>query len=140
MRSLIFSTIGFKIWYVSLEWAIELREHKLRSTTIINIQSKMFLRSELSLLNDELNFTWILSQEVKALVDSQALAITPNQRLELVCIYLKLLEIDIVDSAIIRELSELLGVAYTALLESRTEIRARLETDFANSGSQPSKP
>ena len=99
----------------------------------------MFLRSELSLLKDELNFTWILAQEVKALLDSEAPAITPNQRLELVCIYLKLLEIDIVDSVIIRELSELLGVAHTALLESRTEIRARLETDFANSSSQPSK-
>ena len=121
------------------EWAIELREHKLGSTAIVDTHSKMFLRSELSLLKDELNFTWILAQEVKALLDSEALAITPNQRLELVCIYLKLLEIDIVDSAIIRELSELLGVARTALLESRTEIRARLETDFANSGSQRSK-
>ena len=100
----------------------------------------MFSRSELSLLKDELNFTWILARQVKELLDSEALAITPNQRLELACIYLKLLEVDIVDSAIIRELSELLGVACTSLLECRTEIRAKLETDFANSGSQPSKP
>ena len=93
----------------------------------------MFLRSELSLLKDEFNFTWILAHEVRTLLHSEDAAITPEQKLELVCIYLKLLELEIVDSATIAELSELLGTAHTTLLETQTVIKARLETDFANS-------
>lgn len=95
----------------------------------------MFVRSQLSLLKDEFNFTRILAHEVRTLLDSENLAIDADRRLELACIYLKLLEADIVDSDTIRELSELLGIAHTAFIENKTEVKARLETDFANSAS-----
>ena len=95
----------------------------------------MIVRSQSSLLKDELNFARILAHEVRTLLDSENLALNANQQLELACIYLKLLEADIVDSDTIWELSELLGIAHTAVIESQTEVKARLETDFANSAS-----
>jgi hypothetical protein len=90
-------------------------------------------RSELSLEKDKFNFALMLAHDLKQFPTLEFIALTPQQRLSMLSIYLRLINCYVVNPEDIQEIENLLGISKASRLENNAALKARLETDFVNS-------
>lgn len=93
----------------------------------------MSSRSELSLEKDKFNFALMLAHDLKDFPTLECIALTPQQRLCVLSIYLRLINRCVVNPEDIQEIESLLGMSKTSRLKKNAALKARLETDFVNS-------
>jgi hypothetical protein len=86
----------------------------------------MSSRSKLPLEKDRFNFAVMLAHDLKEFSSLECIALTPQQRLCLLGVYLRLINRCVVNPEDIQEIENLVGISKAAL-------KARLETDFVNS-------
>jgi hypothetical protein len=74
-----------------------------------------------------------LAHDLKEFPTLECIALTPQQRLDVLGIYLRLMNRCVVNPEDIQEMESLLGISKASRLESNAALKARLETDFVNS-------
>lgn len=90
-------------------------------------------RSKLSLEKDEFNFAYMLAHDLKIFPTLECIALTPQQRLDILYIQLRLINRCIVYPEDLQEIDKLLGTSKTSRLRKNAALKAQLETDFVNS-------
>jgi hypothetical protein len=93
----------------------------------------MSSRSELSLEKDKFNFAIMLAHDLKEFPTLECIALTPQQRLSVLGIYLRIINRCVVNPEDLQEIESLLGISKASRLENNAILKARLETDFVNS-------
>ena len=93
----------------------------------------MSSRSKLSLEKDEFNFALMLAQDLETFITLECIALTFQQRLDILNICVRLIERCVVYPEDLQEIDKLLGTSKTSRLRKNASNKARLETDFANS-------
>jgi hypothetical protein len=111
-----------------------LLEHKQVYLTVFASNALlMSSRSELSLEKDKFNFAVMLAHDLKKFPTLECIALTPQQRLCVLGVYLRLINRCVVNPEDIQEIENLLGISKASRLENNAALKARLETDFVNS-------
>lgn len=93
----------------------------------------MSSRSKLSLEKDEFNFAFMLAHDLEIFTTLECIALTFQQRLDILNICVRLIERCVVDPEDLQEIDKLLGTSKTSRLRKNAYNKARLETDFVNS-------
>ncbi|MEL6494905.1 MAG: hypothetical protein AAFQ41_07250, partial [Cyanobacteria bacterium J06623_7] len=91
----------------------------------------VFLTS--SLEKDEFNFAYILAHDLLKFPSLECIDLTPQQRLEILKISLRLTNRGIAKSEDLAAIANLLSEAKANRLQQNATLKARLETDFVNS-------
>lgn len=90
-------------------------------------------RSELSLEKDRFNFALMLGRDLMAFPTLECISLTPQQRLDVLNIALRLINRCVVNPEDLQQIESLLGKSKTSRLKKHANHKARLETDFVNS-------
>ncbi|MEL6579839.1 MAG: hypothetical protein AAFQ14_08805 [Cyanobacteria bacterium J06621_12] len=93
----------------------------------------MSSRSKLSLEKDEFNFAFMLAHDLQEFATIECIDLTPQERLKIISICIRLNYCGIVKPQDIAEIKPLLGNVKTSRLQRNGILKARLETDFVNS-------
>ncbi|MEM6611548.1 MAG: hypothetical protein AAF652_04705 [Cyanobacteria bacterium P01_C01_bin.72] len=98
-----------------------------------NLLSLMSSRSKLSLEKDEFNFAFMLAHDLRKFPALECIDLTPQERLQILSICIRLEYYGTVKPGDIEEIKRLLGNTKTSRLQRNGMLKARLETDFVNS-------
>lgn len=93
----------------------------------------MSSRSELSQEKDKFNFAFMLAHDLKVFISLDCISLTPQQRLKILGIYIRLTYRGVVNPEDLQEIAELLGEEKADRLKRNATNKAELETDFVNS-------
>lgn len=93
----------------------------------------MSTRSELSQEKDQFNFALMLGNDLMVFPSLECISLTPQQRLDLLNIALRLIHHCVVNPEDLQQIEILLGKSKTVRLKKNAIQKARLETDFVNS-------